>query len=141
MNNILELSSKSSKGGRRKIKMVLLTIHNQDEKTLTELAGMNNTFQIIQIQLKVFLFVQVLPMRKKVFHWITDIQKLQKLRMENQKLYLTTPSAVVLLKKPKSKTQKLMVKLKRFSLVTAIFFIKDIKIFAITSRRILLFQK
>lgn len=34
MNNILELSSKSSKGGRRKIKMVLLTIHNQDEKNL-----------------------------------------------------------------------------------------------------------
>ena len=33
-NNILELSSKSSKGGRRKIKMVLLTIHNQDEKNL-----------------------------------------------------------------------------------------------------------
>lgn len=34
MNRILELSSKSSKGGRRKIRMVLLTLHNKDEKNL-----------------------------------------------------------------------------------------------------------
>ena len=34
MNRILELSSKSSKGGRRKIRMVLLTIHKKDEKNL-----------------------------------------------------------------------------------------------------------
>lgn len=34
MNKVLELSSKSSKGGRRKIRMVLLTIHNKDEKNL-----------------------------------------------------------------------------------------------------------
>ena len=34
MNKVLELSSKSSKGGRRKIKMVLLTIHNEGEKNL-----------------------------------------------------------------------------------------------------------
>lgn len=34
MNKILELSSKSSKGGRRKIRMVLLTLHNKDEKNL-----------------------------------------------------------------------------------------------------------
>ena len=34
MNKILELSSRSSKGGRRKIKMVLLTIHNKGEKNL-----------------------------------------------------------------------------------------------------------
>lgn len=34
MNKVLELSSKSSKGGRRKIKMVLLTIHNKGEKNL-----------------------------------------------------------------------------------------------------------
>lgn len=34
MNRILELSSKSSKGGRRKIRMVLLTLHKKDEKNL-----------------------------------------------------------------------------------------------------------
>lgn len=34
MNKILELSSKSSKGGRRKIRMVLLTLHKKDEKNL-----------------------------------------------------------------------------------------------------------
>ena len=34
MNKVLELSSKSSKGGRRKIKMVLLTIHNDGETNL-----------------------------------------------------------------------------------------------------------
>lgn len=34
MNKVLELSSKSSKGGRRKIKMVLLTIHNNGETNL-----------------------------------------------------------------------------------------------------------
>lgn len=34
MNKILELSSKSSKGGRRKIKMVLLTLHSKDETNL-----------------------------------------------------------------------------------------------------------
>ena len=34
MNKVLELSSKSSKGGRRKIKMVLLTIHSEGEKNL-----------------------------------------------------------------------------------------------------------
>lgn len=34
MNKILELSSKSSKGGRRKIKMVLLTLHNKGETNL-----------------------------------------------------------------------------------------------------------
>lgn len=34
MNKILELSSKSSKGGRRKIKMVLLTLHNEGETNL-----------------------------------------------------------------------------------------------------------
>lgn len=34
MNKILELSSRSSKGGRRKIRMVLLTLHKKDEKNL-----------------------------------------------------------------------------------------------------------
>ena len=34
MNRILELSSKSSKGGRRKIRMVLLTLHKKNEKNL-----------------------------------------------------------------------------------------------------------
>ena len=34
MNKVLELSSKSSKGGRRKIKMVLLTLHSKDETNL-----------------------------------------------------------------------------------------------------------
>lgn len=34
MNRVLELSSKSSKGGRRKIRMVLLTLHKKDEKNL-----------------------------------------------------------------------------------------------------------
>lgn len=34
MNKILELSSRSSKGGRRKIKMVLLTLHNEGETNL-----------------------------------------------------------------------------------------------------------
>lgn len=34
MNKILELSSKSSKGGRRKIRMVLLTLHSKEEKNL-----------------------------------------------------------------------------------------------------------
>lgn len=38
MNKILELSSKSSKGGRRKIKMVLLTIHNEGEKNLNNIS-------------------------------------------------------------------------------------------------------
>ena len=38
MNKILELSSKSSKGGRRKIKMVLLTLHNEGEKNLNNIS-------------------------------------------------------------------------------------------------------
>ena len=38
MNKILELSSRSSKGGRRKIKMVLLTLHNEGEKNLNNIS-------------------------------------------------------------------------------------------------------
>ena len=38
MNKILEVSSRSSKGGRRKIKMVLLTLHNEGEKNLNNIS-------------------------------------------------------------------------------------------------------
>ena len=38
MNKILEVSSRSSRGGRRKIKMVLLTLHNEGEKNLNNIS-------------------------------------------------------------------------------------------------------